>query len=748
VPSTQFVIDISAQLDGNATSQQLDSLADKLSGSGRQAAAFEDALTQLRSQLDAAASASADANAALAAGKAEYAQLEQAALSAARSAERAELQRAASIEKAQAKLIAAQRKLDSAGTGASAAQMERYRNAVEKAAGALRKAGDTSGLDAARAGAAAAKASVDKYASSLSRLEKDAQQAATAQRKLGKTLSNAEKITKRSVDRLGDAATKLSTFRGALGDVGGPLGELAERALYPVQAFVDLSEWFGTATAAGVVFAVGAAAVAAALAVVAAAAAAATLAFTALAVKIADTARSARLTAEAFNTAYPAVAAVSGTFGKLTRQTGIAADELRGLTQQLTTAKVRAADMPQALRAVAFAEAALGKGQGLAYFNEQLKKSKGNVTALAIETERKFGGIVSRQMLGLEAQGGRLKSNVGALFADLKIEPALTGFRTLVGLFDKNTTAGRFLKSVLEGVLQPIIDQAQNAAWAVEAFFLGMAIGAVRVYVALKPVIDRATELLGIDTSSWDLEDVLRGIAKAGEYVVPFLLGVVGGVALLGTALVATATLASLPLIALAALAAGAVYLGVKLGKLVADVVGGIPALGQAIGDAVYAAVAAVTGFASKAAGLGGDIMRGLASGITGAAGAVVDAITGAVGGAIKAAKRQLGIASPSKVFAEIGGYTAEGFTRGVDDGAGDAQAAMGDMVSPQAARSAMGSTVNNNTTNESTTNRPSIVIQNVTLGPGSGAQQAQDFYEWLTRAVEGDTVALAGASA
>jgi hypothetical protein len=69
---------------------------------------------------------------------------------------------------------------------------------------------------------------------------------------------------------------------------------------------------------------------------------------------------------------------------------------------------------------------------------------------------------------------------------------------------------------------------------------------------------------------------------------------------------------------------------------------------------------------------IGANMMLGLANGIASNASAVVAAITGAVGGAIDAAKKLLHIASPSRVFAQIGGHTAAGFAEGIDDGAGD----------------------------------------------------------------------------
>lgn len=69
----------------------------------------------------------------------------------------------------------------------------------------------------------------------------------------------------------------------------------------------------------------------------------------------------------------------------------------------------------------------------------------------------------------------------------------------------------------------------------------------------------------------------------------------------------------------------------------------------------------------SKVVEIGRNIIQGLVDGITGAAGRVVSAITGAVGNAIGAAKKLLGIASPSKLFKKFGGYTMEGFEIGIE---------------------------------------------------------------------------------
>lgn len=71
--------------------------------------------------------------------------------------------------------------------------------------------------------------------------------------------------------------------------------------------------------------------------------------------------------------------------------------------------------------------------------------------------------------------------------------------------------------------------------------------------------------------------------------------------------------------------------------------------------------------FGSLLVDAGGNLIDGLINGIKGAAGAVGDMLLGIVDDAIGGVLSFLGIASPSKLMAEIGGYTMEGFTVGVD---------------------------------------------------------------------------------
>jgi phage-related protein len=64
----------------------------------------------------------------------------------------------------------------------------------------------------------------------------------------------------------------------------------------------------------------------------------------------------------------------------------------------------------------------------------------------------------------------------------------------------------------------------------------------------------------------------------------------------------------------------------------------------------------------------GQDVIRGMIEGVKSMIGSLASAAGDAVGGAIDAAKKKLGISSPSKVFREIGQNTGEGMALGLED--------------------------------------------------------------------------------
>lgn len=106
------------------------------------------------------------------------------------------------------------------------------------------------------------------------------------------------------------------------------------------------------------------------------------------------------------------------------------------------------------------------------------------------------------------------------------------------------------------------------------------------------------------------------------------------------------------------------VWNGIKNG-----VSGGIDAVMGFVSGLPGQIMGVFSGAASWLVDAGGQIISGLISGISGAVGGAISAVTDAVGSVIDGAKSALGIASPSKVFREIGVYTMAGLEVGVEDG-------------------------------------------------------------------------------
>lgn len=684
------------------TFAQLDALTAKLDGGGKNAAHFQQAIQRVSGELDAARNATVAANAALAKGSEEYRTLEAAALQAAKSAEKALLR------------------------------------------------GDTMAATLQARADQAAKA-VDSYAVTLVGLETDATRAAKAENTLGNLLANVRKLsdhTNRSLELQGQ---RLSKLQGSLNTIGGPVGRLGNALVAPVKGFEELSQTMGTVGAASIFAVAGIVLVVAAVAALSAAFVAGLVSAAAYGVKLADTARSAGLAAEAFDLVNPGVAAVRNQFAGLTRDTGLAEGELQGIAKALTDAKVATGDMPAALRAAAMAEAALGKG-GSSAFVAKIKAGSLSVKQFAADTQQ-MEGIVARQLMGLDAQSARLKSNFASLFNGLQVEGALGGMQTLVGLFDKTEASGQSIKFLFETVFQPLIDQAQNAAYVVEAFALGFLIGLTKIYIAIKPAIKAISEFFGFEDTS--LQTILDAAAKAGEiFAVVFVAAAVVVGALAAGIFLAVGIFMAFQ-VAILAVVAGVVYLAAKFAAGVAAIIGLVIGLPATITDKLLN-----FGWGE----VGANMIRGIANGISGAAGVVVGALGNVISGAISSAKKMLGIASPSKVFMGIGEFTGEGMVEGLDNTKGAVTAAMGEMVEPPAsALSRQDALGGNLSAVASAPAAPAQASAPAASGPGTvidlrgaalsfgGAGDAptsiERFGEMLTRVLEGDVQVLAGAA-
>lgn len=110
------------------------------------------------------------------------------------------------------------------------------------------------------------------------------------------------------------------------------------------------------------------------------------------------------------------------------------------------------------------------------------------------------------------------------------------------------------------------------------------------------------------------------------------------------------------------------------LGSVISDVASWV---GRMASNATSAAsrfasnlISGLQSIPERVVNIGGQIIQGMVDGVVGAASSLIDAVGGAVSDAIDWAKGLLGIASPSKVFREIGQFTMRGAALGVDDDA------------------------------------------------------------------------------
>ena len=105
------------------------------------------------------------------------------------------------------------------------------------------------------------------------------------------------------------------------------------------------------------------------------------------------------------------------------------------------------------------------------------------------------------------------------------------------------------------------------------------------------------------------------------------------------------------------------------------------PGIVEAVKGAVNSAVNAVSGLGTKLLQAGKDLIQGFMDGIKSKAQAVWDAAVGVGQKAIDGVKSILGIASPSKVFKQLGKYTAQGMSIGLDKYAFMAEESASDLA-------------------------------------------------------------------
>lgn len=572
-----------------------------------------------------------------------------------------------------------------------------------------------------------ARNALDAYTGELKKLEDAAAGAKGEQDRLVKSLANVNKLGGAADARAQLMNQRFEKLGAVVGRLPGPLGRVGSELINSAKGAHGLSMAFSGAQVAALAAAAAVVVVVAAVVALTVATVAGAVAFTQYAVAQADAARTAELAREAFAALSPETAAAASAFDDVALATGLADNELASLAKQLRAAEVSAADMPEALMAAALAERALGSG-GAGEFIAEIKDGTKSVREFARESEAAFGGIVAEQIRGIDAQLKRASKSWTQLFAGINLDPFLDALSVLTGMFEKGHPLAEAFGLAVEGAINPIGPLALRAAYAIEAFVLEFAIQLTKMYLFIKPALGWLAELFGFG-SDGSADFLIEILATAGK-VAAVLAVVLGGA--LATALAAVAAL-------IAPMVAGTVLMTMAIGAVIDAVNWLVTSLADLGGQIVEWATT-----------VGVDLMMGLVSGITSAVGTVVNTVSNAVGSAIDAAKDVLGISSPSKVFAEIGGYTAEGFSAGVEEGTPDAQGSMTALVAPEAAAAQAPAAAQAAGSASTGGGGASVNLAGATF-TFHGVKDAENaralFEEMFTKVLQGDADSLAGAT-
>lgn len=414
--------------------------------------------------------------------------------------------------------------------------------------------------------------------------------------------------------------------------------------------------------------------------------------------KAADAARSARLLAEALTGSKELGAEFDAVVTQLASKVPLARTQIADLARELSLMKLGRRDMQAGLTAIAITTSVIGDaaggvirgvvqssaamkrftlgardmwgeytgiagsglksmdvlsalakqlGVGVGEVEKKLRlgqiKMKDGLRALEAATEARFGKTIQAQMLSINTQFSKAGENLAQMTAGVDLEPALNGLKELLSIFDENTVAGSVLKTVMTEGLGGLSRALGVLLPLGKDFFLEFAIGAMEIYLALRPIGRKIMEWVGPFLTA-------ENAATAGKVAIYGVAAAFGLIAI--AALAATAAIA-LPFV-IAGLAIWALVAGVGA------------AWDWLVNDAGKAASNLVDSFIGM-----------LKSGVDRAMSAASD-LANKVSSAFKSA---LGIASPSKVFAAYGRYTVQGFAEGVDQEAGSAQGSVEDMA-------------------------------------------------------------------
>lgn len=226
---------------------------------------------------------------------------------------------------------------------------------------------------------------------------------------------------------------------------------------------------------------------------------------------------------------------------------------------------------------------------------------------------------------------------------------------------------------ILQGLVDGFVANAPALFEAAQGLFMGLVDGVVAIIPALAAALPQIIDVFisglpgFVGTLLQAAVDLFVAIVNAIPIILPGLIGNVGN--LIGT------VVSNLPTF-IGMLLGAAVTLFTAIVTAVPQIIGSL--LG-AVGNLLNQAKNAITSFDLGSAGRA--FIQGFVNGVTGLASWVVDQVCGVFNGVVGAVKALLGIHSPSRVMAGLGGYTVDGFVVGIAGGKRDVYKAAQDLA-------------------------------------------------------------------
>lgn len=342
--------------------------------------------------------------------------------------------------------------------------------------------------------------------------------------------------------------------------------------------------------------------------------------------------------------------------------TGVGRGQLEAYTRQLHRMGLRGENLNQALEGMAIVGAVQGErwARQFASMSAGVARTGGEVRRLADDVRARLGGIARRRMLDLTVQTELLRERLRRIFGDLRIEGFLQGLADMTRMLSQSTATGRALKAIVEAMFNPFLDALGEAQPLARRFFQGMVLGAQMLAIQVLRLAIWFRRTFGSNELIRGL-DAQKVALYAGIAVVATFVGVMAAAAV-AVGLVAAAVVA--------------------VAATVASMVSAFAAAAAAVGGLIFAGVRLAQWFRdADFEAMGRALVDGLVRGIERGANRVRNSIQGMARRARGALESALGIASPSRVFAELGAQIPAGLAQGVERGGERAQSAVDDLV-------------------------------------------------------------------